>query len=47
MNYILHEKLENDQQIKPRESGRKEIIKIKAENNLKTEEKLNVKIDNT
>lgn len=35
MNYIPHEKLENDQQIKPRKSRRKEIIKIKAEHNLK------------
>ena len=46
MNYILHEKLENDQQIKPKESRRKDIIMIKAENNLKREEKPNIKIDN-
>lgn len=46
MSYILHEKLENNQQIKPKESRRKEIIMIKAENNLKREEKLNIKIDN-
>lgn len=46
MNYILHEKLKNDQQIKPKERGRKKIITIKAENNLKREEKLHIKIDN-
>ena len=46
MNYVLHEKWESEQQTKAKENGRKEIIKMKAENNLKREEKLNFKIDN-
>lgn len=42
----MHEKWETEQQIKAKESGRKEIFKMKAENNLKREEKLNFKIGN-
>ena len=37
MNYVLHEKWESEQQTKAKENGRKEIIKMKAENNLKRE----------